>query len=79
MAHTINGKLRGLFAAFVAVLAALALVPAVAYADMPWPTDGEGVPGTGSITITGDDVTAASISSSSPTGLTLMELQVMRW
>ena len=60
MAHTINGKLRGLFAAFVAVLAALALVPAVAYADMPWPTDGEGVPGTGSITITGDDVTVDS-------------------
>ena len=51
MAHITN-KLRGLVAAFVAVFAALALVPGVAQAD-PWPTDADGTPGTATITVDG--------------------------
>lgn len=55
MAH-IKNRLRGLLTAFVALVAALAIVPGTALADMAWPADGQGTPGTGSITITGDDV-----------------------
>lgn len=55
MAH-IKNRLRGLLAAFVALVAALAIVPGTALAEMTWPADGQGTPGTGSITITGADV-----------------------
>lgn len=47
MAHSIQTKLRGLVAAFVAVFAALALVPGVAAAE-PWVVDGQ-TSGTGEI------------------------------
>ena len=59
MAH-IKNRLRGLLAAFVALVAALAIVPGTALAEMTWPADGEGTAGTGSITITGADVDTTS-------------------
>ena len=55
MAHITN-KLRGLVAAFVAVFAALALVPGTAFADL---VDFDPAI-TGSVTITGEDVTVDS-------------------